>query len=118
MSDILDQIAGIKVLLQEQAEDCAQQMKYEQERREIADKRRAETDAIEAAVRENLERIARTREEILSADAGHGGQPAERELNFGRTKPCFDLRGNCSRRFIGSYQRGSRQSDGSDTGIR
>ncbi|KAF7365070.1 hypothetical protein MVEN_00378200 [Mycena venus] len=63
MSDILDQLAGIKILLQEQAEDCAQRAKYEQERREASDKRRAETEAIEAQVRAKLQKIVERREE-------------------------------------------------------
>ncbi|KAF8172047.1 hypothetical protein K438DRAFT_1852166 [Mycena galopus ATCC 62051] len=57
MSDILDQLALIKNLLQEQAEDCALQAKYEQERREAVDKQRAETDVLEAEVREKLQKI-------------------------------------------------------------
>lgn len=59
MSDILDQIAGIKQLLQEQAEDCAQQCKYEQERREIDDKAKNETEMLEASAREELEKVRR-----------------------------------------------------------
>ncbi|KAJ6585118.1 hypothetical protein B0H19DRAFT_412194 [Mycena capillaripes] len=78
MSDINDQLAAIKILLQEQAEDCAQQAKYEQERREIADKQRAETDAIEAEVRENLKKILDKREEVLSQE-----KPIESALKDG-----------------------------------
>jgi hypothetical protein len=68
MSDILDQLAGIKILLQEQAEDCRQRARYEQERRETADKQRAKTDVLEASVWENLKKIMDRREDILSQE--------------------------------------------------
>ncbi|KAJ7505190.1 hypothetical protein B0H11DRAFT_2220660 [Mycena galericulata] len=65
---ILDQLAGIKQLLQERSEDCAQQLTYEQERRDIADKQRAEIDAIGSLVRENLNKILNTQVESISQE--------------------------------------------------
>ncbi|KAJ7259584.1 hypothetical protein B0H12DRAFT_1070001 [Mycena haematopus] len=62
MSEILEQLAGIKILLQEQAEECALRAKYEQERREAVDKQRVETDVMEAQTREKLREIIDKRE--------------------------------------------------------
>ncbi|KAJ7784439.1 hypothetical protein B0H16DRAFT_1446656 [Mycena metata] len=51
---ILDQLAGIKILLREQAEERVQHAKYKEERRETADKQRAESAAVGEQVREKL----------------------------------------------------------------
>jgi hypothetical protein len=85
MSDILDQLARIRVLLREQAEDCAQHVKYEQERLEVADKQRAETDTKKAELREKLEKIIKGREEIQTRD-----RTVECEFDFNCTNILFD----------------------------
>ncbi|KAF7346497.1 hypothetical protein MSAN_01877800 [Mycena sanguinolenta] len=68
MSDILDQLAGIKILLQEQAEECALRAKYDEERRAAEDKYRTETDAMEAQVRESLQKIVDEREKTQTQE--------------------------------------------------
>ncbi|KAJ7212003.1 hypothetical protein GGX14DRAFT_393640 [Mycena pura] len=72
MSDTLAQLEAIKQHLQEQAAGCAQRTNREKEREEIADKQRAETDALEALVRQNLENITRTAEAARLQDKSAG----------------------------------------------
>ncbi|KAJ6621892.1 hypothetical protein B0H10DRAFT_2016307 [Mycena sp. CBHHK59/15] len=66
---VADQLAGVKQLLVEQAEDCAQHRIYMDERRAITEQQRAESDAIEARVRADLARVMDMQKERLNIPA-------------------------------------------------
>ncbi|KAJ7069673.1 hypothetical protein C8F01DRAFT_1226922 [Mycena amicta] len=59
--DILEQLSGIKILLQERSLARAEWARYEQERQMISDKRREETQALEDHVREMLQIFTKER---------------------------------------------------------
>jgi hypothetical protein len=86
MSDIVDLLAGIKQLLLEQAQECAQHAKYEEEQQETLRNQREESDAITALAKENLEKIIRKREEGVLENR-RGEHECEFELNWTTTLP-------------------------------